>query len=250
MSRSAKSSKCKRSSKKWFLPFCHVEPVEIRDLKLPKNPPIGDVFFGWGAHASRRIHQADHGTPFCRRVCRTLQPFVAYATKGCNKLGSCALRISVNWPCTRVHSRAGEGAPSTAPKAGATSTPARPPTSAISIRLVGGRVRSPESSRSKSAFLAQQSGNSVAVHDVNLDIKLTAVIANECATEESFHLGDKVVCHLHPSDIVVEEDRATQAAGVFGAAARNGRCGSSHSRCAEIPGAARRCLDCASPPPA
>jgi hypothetical protein len=56
------------------------------------------------------------------------------------------------------------------------------------------------------------------VHDVNLDIELTAVIANECATEESFHLGDKVVCHLHPSDIVVEEDGATQAAGVFGAA--------------------------------
>jgi spermidine/putrescine transport system ATP-binding protein len=34
-------------------------------------------------------------------------------------------------------------------------------------------------------------------------LELTAVVANECATEESFHLGDRVYCYLHPSDIVV-----------------------------------------------
>ncbi len=34
-------------------------------------------------------------------------------------------------------------------------------------------------------------------------LELTAMVANECATEEAFHLGDKVYCYLHPSDIVV-----------------------------------------------
>ncbi|MBA3608081.1 MAG: hypothetical protein H0W43_06165 [Chthoniobacterales bacterium] len=34
-------------------------------------------------------------------------------------------------------------------------------------------------------------------------LELTALVANECATEEAFHLGDKVYCYLHPSDIVV-----------------------------------------------
>ncbi|MEP7249902.1 MAG: hypothetical protein ABI787_09010 [Spartobacteria bacterium] len=34
-------------------------------------------------------------------------------------------------------------------------------------------------------------------------LELTAVVANECATEEAFHFGDKVYCDLHPSDIVV-----------------------------------------------
>ena len=34
-------------------------------------------------------------------------------------------------------------------------------------------------------------------------LELTAVVANECATEEAFHMGDKVFCYLHPSDIVV-----------------------------------------------
>jgi len=34
-------------------------------------------------------------------------------------------------------------------------------------------------------------------------LELTAVVANECATEEAFHEGDKVYCYLHPSDIVV-----------------------------------------------
>ena len=67
-----------------------------------KEPAHWGCLFGWGAHASRRIHQADLRTPLCRRACRTLQPFVAYATKGCNKLVSCALRIFVNWQCARV----------------------------------------------------------------------------------------------------------------------------------------------------
>jgi len=34
-------------------------------------------------------------------------------------------------------------------------------------------------------------------------LELIAVVANECATEEAFHHGDKVFCYLHPSDIVV-----------------------------------------------
>ena len=46
-----------------------------------KEPAHWGCLFGWGAHASRRIHQADLRTPLCRRACRTLQPFVAYATK-------------------------------------------------------------------------------------------------------------------------------------------------------------------------
>ena len=32
---------------------------------------------------------------------------------------------------------------------------------------------------------------------------VTAVVANECATEETFHKGDKAWCLLHPSDLVV-----------------------------------------------
>jgi hypothetical protein len=108
--------------------------------------------------ASRRIHQADHGTPLCLRACRTLQPFVAYAIKGCIKPGSCALRISVNWSCTRDRSRTGKGATSTALRAGTTSTLAHPPASAIPIRLLGGRVRSPNpADLAESVVLAQQS---------------------------------------------------------------------------------------------
>jgi len=34
-------------------------------------------------------------------------------------------------------------------------------------------------------------------------LELTAVVANECATEETFHKGDKAWCLLHPSDLVV-----------------------------------------------
>ena len=34
-------------------------------------------------------------------------------------------------------------------------------------------------------------------------LELTAVVANESATQESFHLDGSVFCHLHPSDIVV-----------------------------------------------
>jgi transposase len=71
-------------------------------LSISQTPAHWGCLFGWGAHASRRIHQADLRTPLCRRACRTLQPFVAYATKGCNKLVSCALRIFVNWQCARV----------------------------------------------------------------------------------------------------------------------------------------------------
>ena len=48
-------------------------------------------------------------------------------------------------------------------------------------------------------------------------LELTALVANECATEESFHLGDKVFCYLHPSDIVVVQSESAQADGVFGA---------------------------------
>ncbi len=34
-------------------------------------------------------------------------------------------------------------------------------------------------------------------------LELTVVVANESATQETFHHGDKVFCGLHPSDIVV-----------------------------------------------
>lgn len=34
-------------------------------------------------------------------------------------------------------------------------------------------------------------------------VEITAVVANECATEETFHKGEKVWCMLHPSDLVV-----------------------------------------------
>ncbi|MEA3211780.1 MAG: spermidine/putrescine transport system ATP-binding protein [Chthoniobacter sp.] len=34
-------------------------------------------------------------------------------------------------------------------------------------------------------------------------LELTAVVANESATQETFHKGEKVWCNLHPSDIVV-----------------------------------------------
>jgi spermidine/putrescine transport system ATP-binding protein len=34
-------------------------------------------------------------------------------------------------------------------------------------------------------------------------MELTAVVANESATQEAFHKGDRIYCHLHPDDIVV-----------------------------------------------
>jgi spermidine/putrescine transport system ATP-binding protein len=34
-------------------------------------------------------------------------------------------------------------------------------------------------------------------------LELTAVVANESATQETFHRGEKVWCTLHPSDLVV-----------------------------------------------
>lgn len=37
-------------------------------------------------------------------------------------------------------------------------------------------------------------------------LELTAVVANESATEEQFHAGDKVFCCLHPDDVVVVQE--------------------------------------------
>jgi spermidine/putrescine transport system ATP-binding protein len=37
-------------------------------------------------------------------------------------------------------------------------------------------------------------------------LELTAVVANESRTQESFHKGDRVFCRLHPQDIVVVRD--------------------------------------------
>ena len=34
-------------------------------------------------------------------------------------------------------------------------------------------------------------------------LELTAIVANESATQETFHKGEKVWCGLHPSDLVV-----------------------------------------------
>jgi spermidine/putrescine transport system ATP-binding protein len=48
-------------------------------------------------------------------------------------------------------------------------------------------------------------------------LELTAVVANESATQESFHLDDRVFCYIHPSDIVVVQGESAQADGVFGA---------------------------------
>jgi len=37
-------------------------------------------------------------------------------------------------------------------------------------------------------------------------LQLTAMVANESVTQDSFHVGDKVYCHLHPDDIVVVQN--------------------------------------------
>jgi spermidine/putrescine transport system ATP-binding protein len=37
-------------------------------------------------------------------------------------------------------------------------------------------------------------------------MELTVVVANESRTQDSFHKGDRVTCHLHPQDIVVVRD--------------------------------------------
>ena len=37
-------------------------------------------------------------------------------------------------------------------------------------------------------------------------MEFTVVVANESRTQDSFHKGDRVYCHLHPSDIVVVRD--------------------------------------------
>ncbi len=37
-------------------------------------------------------------------------------------------------------------------------------------------------------------------------LQLTAMVANESVTQDSFHAGDKVYCHLHPDDIVVVQN--------------------------------------------
>ena len=37
-------------------------------------------------------------------------------------------------------------------------------------------------------------------------LELTAVVANESATEEQFHQGDQVYCCLHPDDVVIVQE--------------------------------------------